>query len=558
MRTLKKPFLIVGLVAVGVAAWLGFKQFGSQSSDLVLSGDERRLESMKRLNASQYRRIIHDVFGRTIKIKERFVSVAQRVDGLLEVGASQLGMSTVSLEMAEDIARDVARQVTDKQHRLELVPCTPVSETTFDQTCAEQFITSIGSLLFRRPLTDTERQRQLAVARHAAAERNDFYAGLERSLANMLVSPNFLFRVEYSMQDQHGEFQLEAYSRATRLSFLLWDSTPDTALLLAAEKGDLYRQDGLQEQLERMLASRKLEGGVRAFFSDMLAFDGFNRLIKDASLFPNYTWQAISDTKEQTLRILVDHLLTRDGDYRDLFTTRRTFLTPVLAAQLGIPLYQDKPNALPDHWQPYEFAEGDPRAGLLAQPGFVVLHSHPGRTSPTLRGKALRELLLCQEVPPPPPDVDFNLVRDGSNPNYKTMRDRLTAHATNPTCAGCHKITDPIGLALENFDGGGQFRTTENGQAIDPSGELDGATYADAAGLGLAVRNNPGVVSCLVNRVYAYGVGHEVEPRDRKWLKALRKEFAKGGYTLPHLLRLIGASAEFYRGSSVESSLAAN
>ncbi len=557
MTILKRFVLLVVLVMVAVSAWLGLKHMEGQS-DVVLNGDERRLESMKRLNAGQYRRIIHDVFGRTIKIRERFVSVAQRVDGLLEVGASQLGMSTVSLEMAEDIARDVAHQVTDKTHRLELVPCTPESETAFDQACAKQFIASIGRLLFRRPLTDTERQRQLAVAKHAAREQSDFYAGLERSLANMLVSPNFLFRVEYSMLDQHGDFQLEAYSRATRLSFLLWDSTPDNALLLAAERGDLYKQKGLLKQVERMLGVRKLEGGVRAFFSDMLAFDGFNRLIKDASLFPNYTWQAISDTREQTLRTLVDHLLTRDGDYRDLFTTRRTFLTPVLAAQLGIPLYQDKPNALPDRWQSYEFDEGDPRAGLLAQPGFVVLHSHPGRTSPTLRGKALRELLLCQEVPPPPPNVDFNLVQDSDNPDYKTMRDRLSAHATNPTCAGCHKITDPIGLALENFDGGGLFRTTENGKMIDSSGSLDGATYADAAGLGLAMRNNPSAVSCLVNRVYAYGVGREMAPDDRKWLKQLRKEFAKGGYKLPHLLRLIGTSTEFYKGSNIEPSLAAN
>src|SRR5690606_7737678 len=122
------------------------------------------------------------------------------------------------------------------------------------------------------------------------------------------------------------------------------------------------------------------------------------------------------------------------------------------------------------------FDENDPRAGLVSQVGFLAMASHPGRSSPTLRGQAIREHLLCQSVPEPPGDVDFTLFEDPDS-SLKTARERLVAHANVPACAGCHKITDPIGLALENFDGAGQFRTTENGAPIDTSGELDGISF---------------------------------------------------------------------------------
>ena len=142
-------------------------------------------------------------------------------------------------------------------------------------------------------------------------------------------------------------------------------------------------------------------------------------------------------------------------------------------------------------WQPYEFPPNDPRAGILSQVSFVALHSPPGRSSPTLRGKALREIMLCQRVPAPPGNVEFKIVQDTNNPEYKTARARLDVHRTNPVCAGCHKLIDPMGLALENFDGDGAYRTSENGAKIDASGALDGVTFTDAVGLGKAMHDNP-------------------------------------------------------------------
>jgi hypothetical protein len=248
-----------------------------------------------------------------------------------------------------------------------------------------------------------------------------------------------------------------------------------------------------------------------------------------------------NDAREQTLRTIVDHLITRQGDYRDLFTSRHTFLTRNLGLVYRVPVETRT------GWEPHEFAADDPRAGLLTEIGFLALHSHPGRSSATLRGKAIRELLLCQKVPMPPANVNFSIVQDTNNPNFRTARDRLTAHRTEPTCAGCHKIMDPIGLALENFDGAGQYRQQENGAPIDASGTLDGTAFADAAGLGKALHDDPATVSCLVGNTYRYASGRDLGAGEQEWIAWLQQRFASEGYRFPDLLRDIATSDGFYR-----------
>jgi hypothetical protein len=182
---------------------------------------------------------------------------------------------------------------------------------------------------------------------------------------------------------------------------------------------------------------------------------------------------------------------------------------------------------------------------------FTALHSPPGRGSPTIRGKALREVILCQRVPPPPGNVEFKIVQDTNNPLYKTARDRLKAHATNPVCAGCHKIMDPIGLALENFDGAGAFRTTEQGVKIDTSGTLDGVAFSNAVELGKAIHDNPNTTSCLVNRLTSYAVGQQI--KQDAWLKELQQRFAADGYRLPALMREIALSDNFFAVAAPET-----
>jgi len=161
----------------------------------------------------------------------------------------------------------------------------------------------------------------------------------------------------------------------------------------------------------------------------------------------------------------------------------------------------------------------------------------------------VRELILCETVPAPPANVNFSIVQDTSNPQFKTARDRLTAHRTNPTCAGCHKIIDPIGLGLEAFDGAGQYRANENGAPIDTSGEIDGIAFKNAASLGKALHDDPATPACLVTDIYRYAAGRDPTPGEKDWMAYLRQRFAAGGYRLPELLRLIAISDDFYKVS---------
>ena len=497
---------------------------------------------LRRLTEEQYRNTITDVFGPTITYGGRFDPL-QRTEGLAVLGARTARITSSGFEQYYTVAGTIAAQVVDEAHRDTLVPCKPAAATKSDDACAQQFFSEIGRVLYRRAMTELEVKTMVAAAHDVAETTGDFYRGLAFGMAGMMVTPKFLFVVDSAEPDPDhaGAVRLTAYARASRLSFLLWNSTPDDMLLKAAEKGELYTKAGVERQIARMIASPKLDGGVRAFFTDFLDLQKFETLQKDPMIYPKFNAKTGEEAKEQILRTVTDHVARKNLDYRDLFTTRRTFVTASLARIYKVPAGR------PDGgWTAYEFADNDPRAGLLAQIGFLAVHSHPGRSSATLRGKAIRETLLCQKVPAPPGDVDFSLFNDPNSPN-KTARQRLEAHASTPTCAGCHKVTDPIGLALENFDGAGALRTTENGERIDSSGDFDGVAFKDALGFEAALRNSPAVPSCLVNRLYAYALGRPVELSDRQTVTYFQEGFAKDGYRVPQLLQRIAASDAFFK-----------
>jgi Protein of unknown function (DUF1592)/Protein of unknown function (DUF1588)/Protein of unknown function (DUF1595)/Protein of unknown function (DUF1585)/Protein of unknown function (DUF1587) len=501
--------------------------------------------SLRRLTEPEYRQIIADVFGTTIKVPGRFEPDV-RDNGLIAVGTSRESVAGTGLEQYDLTARGIAAQVVDDAHRATLIPCTPAKATEKDDACATQFIARTGRLLFRRPLTQGELQTQVKDAGESATKLGNFYGGLELSVSAMLVSPQFLFRQEVSEPDPDnaGQRRLDAYSKASRLSFFLWDTTPDSDLLDAAEKGDLNSDSGMAKQVDRMVKSPRLASGVRGYFSDMLGFDGFASLAKDPQIYPKYGSAVATDAQEQTLRTLTDLLVTNDGDYRDIFTTRKTYLTRLLGSVYGVPVMAST------GWEPHEYPDGDPRAGILMEVSFVSLHSHPGRSSPTIRGKALREIFLCQKVPDPPGNVNFALVQDTKNPAFHTARARLGAHINQPTCAGCHKIMDPVGLAMENFDSAGGYRVTENDSPIDTKGEIDGMKFDDVVGFTKAIHDHPQAPVCLVNRLYSFGTGRPATKDEAEWLNYQVKQFAESGYKVPELMRRIASSKAFYRIST--------
>ncbi len=493
------------------------------------------------MSGQQYSNTITQIFGADISDSVAApLPPLTRTDGLLASSAAFVGVTADQTQQIHQAAVSVAAKVVDEKHRDFLIPCRPVSPTEADAECAARFLRETGRLLYRRPLDETRVTELVGVADAAAEETEDFYAGLGLALEAILISPEVLFIIDVSEPDPQrpGQERLDAYSLASRLSFFLWNTAPDDELLLAAASGELHIREGLQRSVDRMLLSSRLEDGMRAFFDDMMEFDEFGSLAKDPIVYPMVTGATLADAREQTLRTVIDHVLTRGLDYRDLFTTRRTFMSMNLAAVYGTPTANG--------WVPYEFSEGSSRRGLLTQVSFLAAHSHAVRSSPTLRGKALRELFLCQKVPAPPPNVDFSLLEDAGD--VATARERLQIHNTNPSCAGCHLIMDPMGLALENFDGAGRYRATENGVALDTSGELDGVIYEDVDGLTRAMRDHPKLPYCLVNRLYAYATGGPVSLRyDREILANFLERFSGHGYKVPNLLRDIALSRAFSR-----------
>lgn len=498
--------------------------------------------AMRRLTEAQYRNAIADIFGPDIKVGGRFEPIVRPAHQLLATGAAQATLSPAGLEQFDVMARSIAAQVFDGSHRPSFVPCAPANAAAPDAACARAALAPLGRYIFRRRLSAAELDTYVAISGKAAGVAKSFDKGLELAVAAMLVSPNFLYVIETAEPDPGvpGGLRLDGYSRAARLSFLLWNTTPNEVLLRAAESGTLADPAKMAATARTMASSPRIEGGVRAFFSDMLLFEKFEEIAKDPVVYPRFNQEVAIALPEQMLRTVVDHLLVQGGDYRDLFTTRRTYMTRALGPLYNVRVRQSK------GWEPYTFAENDDRAGLLGQAGFLALYSHSGRSSPTLRGKAVREVLLCQPVPNPPGNVNFTAVQDTTNKAMPTARIRLSAHATDPSCSGCHKITDPIGLSLERFDGIGSFRRTENETPIDTSATFEGQSFSGALGLGKALAQSPATTECAAGRALEYATGQTTDAR-ADTVEAVQKAFAAGGYRIVPLLLAVATMPDLYR-----------
>lgn len=507
-------------------------------------GDEAAssLARVRLMTGPQYSAALSNLFGQDIadSVVSPLPPLSRAEDGLLYSSGASIGLTSDQLNQVAIAARTVAEKVVDEEHRDYLIPCRPANKKSSDAVCAKQFLESTGRIWHRRPVETADLERYVTLASSAADQLEDFYAGLALSLEGLLISPQGFLLIDQTEPDpkRPGEFRLDSYSIASRLSFFLWNSPPDKNLLDAAQSGKLNSQEGLEEVVNTMLASPRLEAGTRAFFDDMLEFNNFDSLAKDAGVYPAATGAALADAREQTLRTIYDLLIVKNGDYRDLFTTRDTFISRNLATLYDVPTT--------DGWRPYSFPEDSQRqGGVLTHISFLAGHSHSTTSSPTKRGKAVRNVFLCQIVPDAPPGVDFSLLGE-VGAGAHTKRELLVAHNENPSCAGCHKLMDPIGLTLEYFDGAGKYRKTDDGLTIDPTGELDGASYDDSSGLGMAVHDHPALPNCLVSRVYAYGTGGPLGGRiDWPTTDYLTELFVSNGYKLPDLFRSVVLSPGF-------------
>lgn len=507
---------VVAVAVVAVAVWFAW----SRSEPVVPAGPA----TMRMITTEQYANTIRYLFGEDIDLSSSRFPLLPRKDGLVALGATAAAMTPSTLDMFHRAARSIAAQVVDTAHRSLLLPCRPDSIATADDRCAREFLSRTGRILFRRPLDSGELDTYVGIAGRAAVDRHDFYEGVAYALAGMMTSPKFIFITD---------------SKAARLSLFLWDALPDDELLSATQSGALDDARGLRAQVDRMLASPRLEQGMRALFSDLLRFQDFESVTKDAVIYPAFTFEASRAVHEQTLRMMVDHLLVRQGDYRELFTTNRIFVNRALGLIYGTSVPVE---AAGDEWIAQRVSDSR-SAGVLTAVSFLAAHSHPGRSSPTQRGKALRESFLCQKVPDPPPTVDFSVFENLAG--KLTARARLQAHAVNPACKGCHLLTDPVGLAFENFDGAGQFRVSEHGAAIDTRSQFDGQPIADISELGRAIAADPALTACFTRRLFAYAVGHDPGTAEQEWLIWMEGRFAAHGYRLKEFLQEMTASKAF-------------
>ncbi len=509
--------------------------------------------TMRRLTAEQYRNAIEDTFGSAVEVSGRFEPDSRR-DGLNALGASLVAVTPSGLEQYEAMARKIADQVTSPELRAGILPCEPAAPEAADKDCSAQVIRQVGRTLLRRPMDDSDIAARAEAAGVVADSRQDFYAGLRLALISLMVTPDFLFRVEQAdpapLPEQPNRLQLTDLSLASKLSYFLWNRGPDEELLAVAERGDLSNPETLAQQVDRMLASDHLTDGVRAFFEDVFIFDSFDDLDKDVTHYPLFNRNLAADAREQTLRFVVEQLLEKQADYRSLFTSRELPMTRSLGPIYGVPV------RTVEGWEDAMVPAGQPRAGLLSHASFAMLFSHPGRSSPTLRGVFMREALLCQTIPEAPADVDFTQFVEDVATEHRTARDRLEVHSTQASCHKCHVLTDPIGLGLENLDGIGKFRTAENQAPIDASGDFDGIGFANASELGQAFAENELIGACLVQNLYRYAVGRKQTNGERPLLRHLENAFAEHGYQLQGLMRDIATSQAFRTATTPKSATA--
>jgi hypothetical protein len=494
---------------------------------------------MRRLTTLQYRNVIHSVFGPDVPVPATF-STDLVQGGFSSLGAVGVGMDDLSTRQCDAAAWSIATLVTTAERR-ERLGCVPTLDLV--DSCTRQLIRLYGQRLWRRPLTLDELLRYGAVAHESAQHSGDPWEGVATAFAALLQSPHFLFRVESMRVAAEGAIpDIDDYALASRLSFLLWNDGPDEALLNAAAQGQLTTASGVLVQARRLMADARWRGGLNRFLSELLNLDAVPDLARDPNLFPHWSSELAVTMQRSLLLTLDDLLIGREASFRELFVSRVTYVDGELANLYGMPTSGG--NELVEAMWP-----ASDRAGLLGHAAILAVTSQSDSTSPTRRGKYIRERLLCQGVPPPPPNVPA-LPPAIAAGGPQTMRQRLEQHRADPNCAACHSLMDPMGLPLEHFDAMGQYRATDRGLPLDTSGELDGVRFIGLNGLSQALHASDRALDCLPQQLFTYALARTPTRRDAAELGPLRQAFRVAGYRLSGLIEALVTAPAFRSGLS--------
>ena len=408
---------------------------------------------------------------------------------------------------------------------------------TGDMPCARRILLTLARRAYRRPVTDADIQDLLPFYEKGRAEAG-FDAGIERALERLLVSPQFLFRVEHSPATDVA--RISDIELASRLSFFLWSSIPDDTLLNVAAQGQLKNPIVLEREVTRMLRDRRSASLVTNFAEQWLFVRDIEAKQPDGLIFPDFDETLRSAMRTET-DLFLDSVLRESRSVLDLLTANYSFINERLAKHYGIP------NIEGSYFRRVTFPVGSPRGGLLGQGSILTLTSYATRTSAVVRGKWVLENLLSAAPPPPPADVPA-FKNDGPAPGQVlTMREAMTQHRANPSCAGCHARMDPIGFAMENFDAVGRWRDRDAGNVIDASGTFPGGVaFTGMAGLKkVLVNDRDQFVNTVAGKLLMYALGRNLQYYDEPSVRAIVHGAAPGNYTLASLVMGVVKSPQF-------------
>ena len=431
--------------------------------------------------------------------------------------------------------------------RSKIFLCRPASAKD-EEPCATKLLSTLARRAYRRPVTDEDLQALMGLYRTGRSE-GGFEAGIQLALEGMLVSPKFLFRIERDPENvaTGAAYRISDLELASRLSFFLWSSIPDDELLGLAERGRLKDPAVLDRQIQRMLADSRASTLVENFAGQWLYLRNIRQVSPDPRVFPQFDDELRQAFRRET-ELLFESMLREDRSVLDLLNADYTFVNERLARHYQIP------NVYGSHFRRVKLElEEEERRGLLGQGSILTVTSHANRTSPVVRGKWVLENLLGTPPPPPPPDVPA-LEENNEEARNLTMRQRMEQHRANPACASCHKLMDPIGFALDNFDAIGQWRTAVGGNTLDVSGVFpDGTPFEGPTELRNILRSRPGqFIHTVTEKLLTYALGREVEYTDAPAIRQIIREAGSSDYRWASLISSIIKSTPFQMRRSRE------
>ncbi len=492
---------------------------GSGSGSQQIEGKDPGSKTMHRLNSAEYNNSIADVLGTALQPASSLWANEEdlgfdNIASVLRVDDKQFQKY---FDAAGTIADDVFGNVTLKSR---FVSCA----TADDAGCVQSVIHGLGLHLFRRPLASDEVATYEKVYAAARTQGEDHDGSLKQVMRALLSSAEFLYRIELDSDPASlTPHPLNPYELASRVSYFLWSSAPDDLLLSAAADGSLSGDAVLTDAVDRMLADPKADRFVRNFAGQWLGVRKVQNHGVSASVFPDWSPALAAAMAEEVYQLFGEFART-DRSWLDFLKADVNFVDAALATLYGM---QPPPQGIVRVED-----QSDGRFGFLGTGAFLALSSYEYRTAPTLRGRWILINLLCTPPKDPPPGVPkLDADPTSADASEQNVRQRLEAHRENPTCAGCHAELDPYGIALENFDAIGKFRTTyKNGSTIDVSTTLsDGTAFAGLQGLADVVTAKPEFTQCIASKLFTYGLGRGALATDQPYIDAIRSKWADGG-----------------------------